>query len=119
MPEQKEAVNDNHKRSIERAIKFANDNAPAVVTIDKLSSAAGMSAFHFSRKFKAITGVSPHQYLLLQRINQSKKLLAANDGPIAQIAIECGFSSQAHFSVAFKAQVGSSPRNYRNQTKEP
>lgn len=114
-----EAVNDNHKRSIYRAIKFANDNAQAPVSVDELSSAAGMSAFHFSRKFKAITGMSPHQYLLQERIERSKKLLAASGRPIAHIAIECGFSSQAHFSVAFKARVGASPRIYRLQTREP
>lgn len=112
------AVNDNHKRSVDRAIRFANDNTAALVTVDELSSAAGMSPFHFSRKFKAITGVSPHQYLIQKRIDQSKKLLAATGRPIAHIAIECGFSSQAHFSVAFKARVGSSPRVYRLQTRE-
>lgn len=113
------AVNDNHKRSIDRAIKFANDNAQEAITVDEMSSAAGMSAFHFSRKFKAITGLSPHQYLLQRRIEQSKKLLAASGRPIAHIAIECGFASQSHFSVAFKARVGSSPRVYRLQAQQP
>lgn len=114
---QTEAVNDNHKRSIHRAIEFANDNAQGLITVDKLSSVAGMSAFHFARKFKAITGISPHQYLIQKRIEQSKKLLAATGRPIAHIAMECGFSSQAHFSVAFRARVGASPRAYRLQTR--
>lgn len=113
------AVNDNHKRSVNRAIQLANDNIRALVSVDDMSSAAGMSPFHFSRKFKAITGISPHQYLLQKRIEQSKKLLAATWRPIAQIAIDCGFSNQAHFSVMFKARVGASPRVYRLQTQEP
>lgn len=113
-----ESVNDNHKRSIYRAIKFANDNARVVLTNTDLSAAAGMSSFHFCRKFKAITGITPHQFIMQQRINQSKTLLSASECSIAHIAVECGFSSQSHFSVAFKTRVGASPRIYRIQTKE-
>jgi AraC-like DNA-binding protein len=109
------SANDNHKRSIQRAILVANDN----VKISDMSSAAGMSAFHFSRKFKAITGLPPHQYLLQQRISQSKILLSASERSIACIAFDCGFSSQAHFSVAFKARVGISPGAYRAKAKNP
>ena len=111
-------ANDNHRISVCRATTYINDNATEPISLAQLSQVAGMSAFHFSRKFKAITGVSPHQYILMKRIEQSKALLAASERPIAHIAIECGFSSQAHFSVAFKNRVGFSPRRYRDQERE-
>ncbi len=111
--------NDNHKRSVCRATTYVNDNATEPITTRQLAQVAGMSAFHFSRKFKAITGVSPHQYVLMRRIERSKAMLSASERPIAQIALECGFSSQAHFSVVFKSRVGASPRTYRLQALHP
>ncbi len=112
------AVNDNHKRSIGRAIQCANDNVRAAVSVEEMSLAAGMSPFHFSRVFKTITGISPHQYLVQKRIEHSMKLLVASGRPIAHIALECGFSSQAHFSAMFRARVGFSPREFRYRGPE-
>lgn len=110
-------ANDNHRRSVCKATTYINDNATEPISVEILSQVAGMSPFHFSRKFKAITGVSPHQYIMLKRIERSKALLAASERPIAHIAIECGFSSQAHFSVTFKNRVGLTPRRYRDQER--
>ena len=61
----------------------------------------------------AATGFTPHAYILKRRIEAAQILLLDEENPIAWIALEVGFSGQAHFSSAFKKIVGVSPRQWR------
>src|SRR5262249_24074285 len=58
-------------------------------------------------------GVSPHRYLTTRRIEIAKHLLERTRFSIAEIALETGFSSQAHFTHRFREQVELTPRQYR------
>jgi AraC family transcriptional regulator len=75
----------------------------------------GMSPFHFSRLFKQSTGLSPHQYLLQQRIERAKQLLKQTDQSILDIALACGFSSHSHLSRKFRQLTTMTPKAYRIQ----
>lgn len=84
----------------------------------KLSDLAGvldMSPFHFGRMFKQSMGISPHQYVIQQRIERAKRLLKTSDRPIIDIALACGFTSHSHLSKQFRKVVGTTPRTYRGQ----
>ena len=61
----------------------------------------------------AATGMTPHRYLLSRRIERARRLLAETNMSIAQIAYLCGFSSQAHLTIAFRRLVGHTPGGYR------
>ncbi|MEB3210730.1 MAG: AraC family transcriptional regulator [Leptolyngbyaceae bacterium] len=74
-----------------------------------------MSQFHFSRLFKQSTGLSPHQYLLQQRIEQAKRLLKQTNQSILDIALSCGFSSHSHLSRKFRELTEMTPKAYRTQ----
>jgi AraC family transcriptional regulator len=77
----------------------------------------GMSESNFARMFKRLTGVSPGQYLIDQRIQKSKTLLVSDDCRIGEVALAVGFSSQGHFDLFFKRRVGMTPKEYRSLQK--
>ncbi|MGF1484908.1 MAG: helix-turn-helix domain-containing protein [Opitutales bacterium] len=83
------------------------------LTLEKLSSRAGFSPFHFTRLFKRTIGHTPHQFVMRYRVEQSRKMLLEAQRPIIDIAVSCGFSDQAHFSRVFKRLTGQTPRQYR------
>lgn len=88
---------------------------PNPIRVSELASIAAQSHFHFTRTFKARTGQSPHLYILERRLRKAEFLLAETATGLAQISQECGFSSQSHFSTAFKQYVGITPGQYREQ----
>lgn len=85
----------------------------AALSIDDLAREAGLSRYHFSRAFRAATGLTPHRYLLGRRIERAKALLRADDMPIAEVALLTGFSSQSHLTDSFRQHVGVAPGEYR------
>ncbi|WP_088431791.1 AraC family transcriptional regulator [Halomicronema hongdechloris] len=78
-----------------------------------LAQLLNMSPFHFSRLFKQSTGLSPHQYLIQQRVERAKWLLKHSDRPIIDIALACGFNSHSHLSKQFRQLTGMTPKVYR------
>jgi AraC-like DNA-binding protein len=83
-------------------------------TLDELATLADMSTYEFAKRFKVATGLSPYQYVLLQRLERSLELLEATRLPLAEVAYSVGFSSQAHMNSVFKERFGYTPRAYRN-----
>jgi AraC-like DNA-binding protein len=88
------------------------ENITHNVPLDRLASLVNLSPYHFSRKFRATYGMPPHTYHLQQRIHLAKRMLARGD-PIAQTALDTGFTDQSHFTKRFKAFVGTTPRQYQ------
>jgi AraC family transcriptional regulator len=61
------------------------------------------------------SALSPHQYVLRQRVGWAKRLLAEARLSIAAVAQRVGFASQAHLTPVFRQRVGVTPRQYRHQ----
>lgn len=83
------------------------------VTLETLAGLANLSVFHFARRFKQTTGVSPYQYVLAWKVRRAQQLLRAGGLPIAGIGEALGFASPTHFGVVFKRAVGMSPRAFQ------
>lgn len=85
------------------------------LTLAELAAEAGLSEFHFARMFQHSEGVSPHQYVMVRRLEQAKHWLCHSQRSITEIALGCGFSSSSHFSQRFRAQYGITPSALRRQ----
>jgi len=81
--------------------------------IDMLAHDAALSPSHFINQFKAITGLPPHHFLLLCRIDEAKKRLRETTLPVTRIAQDLGFCTSQHFSSHFKRATGKTPLVWR------
>ncbi|MGE5525479.1 MAG: helix-turn-helix domain-containing protein [Rhodospirillaceae bacterium] len=86
------------------------------LSASELAALVDLSPFHFSRRFKASTGMAPYQYVTRRRISAAQELLARTRLTIAEISYRTGFSSQSHLGARFKQIVGVTPRRYREQS---
>ena len=100
-------------RRLRRVTDFIEAELGEDLTIEALAKEASLSPFHFARAFKGATGSAPHRYLTYRRIERAKTLIGEGELPLADVADECGFSSQAHFTRRFKQFVGTTPGEYR------
>ena len=91
---------------------YINDCLTQTIKVQDLAELLGISRFHFSRLFKQTTGISPHQYVMQQRIELAKQLLK-QDVSIADIALDCGFNSHSHLGKYFRQMTGMTPKAYR------
>ncbi|WP_071819364.1 helix-turn-helix transcriptional regulator [Gloeothece citriformis] len=92
---------------------YINDNLAGEIKLSNLSELIGISQFHFSRLFKQTVGISPHQYLMRQRIERAKLLLKNSPLSVVEVALSCGFSSHSHFGKYFRQITGLTPKEYR------
>ncbi len=83
------------------------------VSLSELAQECRLSVTHLVRGFRQSTGMSPHQWLMARRIGRAKFLLTESNQALADIALECGFSSQSHFNAAFKSSTNVSPGRWR------
>ncbi|WP_295898687.1 AraC family transcriptional regulator [uncultured Vibrio sp.] len=81
-------------------------------SLSDLETVTGSSKFQLIRNFKSVFGVTPHQYLLLTKVNQAKGLLSEGASCV-DASLACGFYDQSHFTRNFKKAFGVSPSNYR------
>ncbi|MBE6596345.1 MAG: helix-turn-helix transcriptional regulator [Ruminococcaceae bacterium] len=102
----------NNRETIERILEYIEKNLTSELTLERLAREARFSTIYFHKLFKASTGRTLHKYIEEQRIKKSINLLLSTDMTLTQIAYECGFSSQAYFSYAFKKRMGKTPKEY-------
>jgi AraC family transcriptional regulator len=88
------------------------------VPVKELARECRLSTAHFSRAFRLSVGVAPHNWLIEQRIVLSKKRLRDDRLSLTDVAAECGYSDQSHFTRRFVRFVGVTPSAWRRALKE-
>ncbi len=96
-----------------RVQAYMDERQACPVTLAELAGLARTSVRHFCRAFRASTGYSPHQYLLHQRVERAKTLLAQGKMPLCDIAQSVGFADQSQFTRTFRRHAGITPAAYR------
>ena len=99
---------DLYKRLL-RGKEFINSDFAAPLTIEKIAQEACLSQYHFFRLFKAVFGITPHQYILQKRLDYSRTLLQKRHHSVSDAAIASGFSDIYAFSKSFKSRFGFPP----------
>lgn len=84
-------------------------------TTGELAAVVGLSRSALAERFARVTGGAPMGYLARQRLERAAQRLRGSGEPIARIALECGYGSEAAFSRAFKRAFGAPPARWRRQ----
>ncbi len=100
-------------KAIKQAMNYIDLNYSLPITLEDVASQIHLNTSYFSKKFKAISGVSFKEYLNMVRINNSEKMLLETNKSITDIAMLCGYSSSNYFGDAFSHLNGISPTQFR------
>ena len=102
---------------ISRIAEFVDAELGCDFDLSALAHVIDRDVFAFTRAFKAATGETPHQFVIQRRLMCAKQMLANSAAPIAEIAYDCGFSSQSHMTSTFTKHLSVSPGVYRRQVR--
>ncbi|MFI8106796.1 helix-turn-helix transcriptional regulator [Streptomyces sp. NPDC086023] len=86
--------------------------------VEALARAAGMSAGHLSRQFRAAYGESPYAYLMTRRIERAAALLKRGDLSVTEVCFAVGCASLGTFTTRFTELVGMPPGAFRRQAAD-
>lgn len=98
---------------LRRVMDYIESSLAERVDVATLAAVAGMSSGHFTAMFKRSTGMSPYQAVMRRRLARARDLLGDETLTVAEIGCLLGFSSQAHFTTAFRHVYGIAPAAFR------
>ena len=97
---------------------YIDEHLEHELSLVELAKVTQTSPFHFARLFKQATGKTPHQYVIMRRVEHAQRLLREPDLPLIQICHQLGFADQSHFTAVFRKHLAATPKSYRNHTDE-
>ncbi|KGE01228.1 MULTISPECIES: AraC family transcriptional regulator [Rhizobium/Agrobacterium group] len=100
------------RSAVHQARDYLVEHYATDIGLEELAAVAGLSRAHLIRAFRKEFHITPHSFLTDIRIREARKRLQEGGQP-AEIALECGFADQAHFTRHFKARTGLTPGQYR------
>ena len=98
---------------LKRVLDYISDNLESAISLSDLATVAGMSPHYFSELFKQSIGRSPHNYVLLQRVERAKQLLRDPKRSIIDAGLDVGFQNPSHFARMFRTIEGTTPSRFR------
>jgi AraC family transcriptional regulator len=100
---------------IARVRTFIDKNLHRTIHTEDLSAVALRSPAHFSRSFKLTFGEPPHAYVVKRRLERACHLMITSSTSLSEIALNAGFSDQAHLCRLFRQAFGQSPASWRRE----
>jgi len=109
----KTQANSEYAQRIDRVIDYLRGNLDRPVKLAELADVACFSEFHFHRIFRAVSGETLNSFTNRLRLEKAARLLRYSAQSLTDIAFDCGFSSSATFSRAFRSGYDTSPSQFR------
>ena len=104
------------RTAVRQACRYIEERFAEGVSLTQLAEHVSLSPYYLLRVFRARVGMPPYAYLESVRIRQAQQLIKAGR-PLADIAVEVGFSSQSHLTRRFKQIIGVTPGRYAQQSR--
>jgi AraC family transcriptional regulator len=101
------------KARLKRVLEYIDANVYRKITLSELAGVVNMSLYYFAVLFRQSTGLSPHQYVLKQRVKRAKELLRNPNRSVLDVSMSVGFEHQNNFARAFRRVIGVSPTQFR------
>ena len=102
---------------LQRVVEYLDAHLPKRVDLAHLAALAGLSQSHFSRAFKASTGMAPYRWQLDARIRRAQALLIDTSASLDDVAEATGFADAVHFGRTFRKLTGATPAAWRHDRK--
>ncbi|MFT4615421.1 MAG: AraC family transcriptional regulator of arabinose operon [Bacteroidia bacterium] len=106
-----------HSFNLEAVQSLMHENIDQSLDLDTLAAAASLSKYHFSTKYKSLTGYSPIKHFLNMKMEQACQLLDSTELSVKGVAAALGYDDALYFSRQFSKTVGLSPRAYRRSVR--
>ncbi|WP_159587853.1 helix-turn-helix domain-containing protein [Chelativorans xinjiangense] len=100
---------------LRRVTRFIEENCARNIRLQEMADLAGLSPSYFSQAFKASTGLPPHRFQLRKRVECAKAMLVEGGISLTDIAVDVGFSDQAHLTRVFQRFTGSTPAAWQRE----
>lgn len=110
------AMPDGQTERIATAARLLREEFFRPIAIERLAAAAGMSVSTFSRRFKALTSLTPLQFQKELRLVEARRLMLAEGRSASQSAFAVGYESVSHFTRDYGRLFGASPRRHVRAT---
>ena len=104
------------KPKLRRTTEYIEAHLAQELSVTELAAVAQTSPAYFARLFRQATGQTPHQYVIMCRIECAKRLLLETEGSIIDISHQVGFTDQSYFTAVFRKHVTITPKAYRGDT---
>ncbi|MBD1852061.1 AraC family transcriptional regulator [Leptolyngbya sp. GB1-A1] len=98
---------------LQQVLNYIQTHLERDLSLAELAETLNLSPTYFASVFKQAIEVSPHQYVIQQRVERAKLMLSKTDLAISDIALQVGFSSQSHLTQQFKRLTGVTPKQIR------
>lgn len=102
-----------------RACEYVLAHYGETIAVEDVAARAHLSASQLQREFRRLFGMSLGEYLLRVRLIMARRRLETTSAAVGQIALDCGFYDQSHFTKAFRTATGLSPLAYRRRFAQP
>jgi AraC family transcriptional regulator len=101
------------QQKLNLALEYINAHLSEDLSLTALAAELNISQYYLCRLFRESLGITPHAYLVQQRVEKSKHLLKDKEKLIVDIAIACGFANPSHFAKCFRQQIGITPKQFQ------
>ncbi len=102
-----------HRETLMMVDRYIREHLDEDLSLERLGTLSNPEPTYLQKLYASAYGQSPAQRTLALRISAARIALIEEDAPLSEIAARLGFSSQAHFSSAFKKMVGIAPTHFR------